>query len=74
MFTDIGDINFNERQMQKGINDIDDNIYYEKIKKPLYDVCLMLLKDGFTIESIYLYLHRTCGDAIYDAELDLHLL
>ena len=48
---------------QNGIKDINDNIYYEKIQKPLYEVALELLKNNFTIESIYLYLHRTCGDA-----------
>lgn len=55
---------------QNGIKDINDNIYYEKIQKPLYEAALDLLKNNFTIESIYLYLHRTCGDAIYNAELE----
>lgn len=59
--------------MKKGLHDIDDNAYYEKIRKPLYEVALELLKDEFTIESIYLYLHRTCGDALYDAEVEFNI-
>lgn len=58
--------------MDKQHNDVNEDSY-NTLRNVSYKISKELLKDGFSEDSIYTFLHKTVGIGLYEAQIDVEL-